>query len=118
MSACAASRKHEGHKQPLMPPASGGRGIGTRKVSLAHQHSPSFEGEQSNSLPQRSQAIRSGAMVPISVGAHQRLVPCQRTTILVFDDATLEEVLFLLQIHRFRHPRERIVHGGGGRLEP
>ena len=52
MSACAASRKHEGHKQPLMPPASGGKGIGTRKVSLAHQHSPSFEGEQSNSLPQ------------------------------------------------------------------
>ena len=37
MSACAASRKHEGHKQPLMPLASGGKSIGTRKVSLAHQ---------------------------------------------------------------------------------
>ena len=37
MSACATSRKHEGHKQPLMRLASGGKGIGTRKVSLAHQ---------------------------------------------------------------------------------
>jgi hypothetical protein len=39
MSARAASRKHEGHKQPLMSPASGGKGTGSRKVSLAHQHS-------------------------------------------------------------------------------
>ena len=46
-----------------------------------------------------------------------RLVPRQRATVLVFDDAGFEET-FPFQVHRFRHPRERIARGGEDRFEP
>src|SRR5690606_27202711 len=40
------------------------------------------------------------------------LVPGQRTTGLVFNNAGLEEVAFLLQIDHLAHPRERIFFIG------
>src|ERR1700690_323396 len=44
-------------------------------------------------------------------------VPGERPTVLIFDDARFEEVLFLLQVHRFRHPQERIFGLGENRCE-
>jgi hypothetical protein len=35
-------------------------------------------------------------------------IPAKRATVLVFDNACLEDVLLLLQVHRLRHPRKRI----------
>src|SRR3984885_2127255 len=44
-------------------------------------------------------------------------IPAKRSTVLIFDDARFEEVLFLLQVHRFRHPRKRILGLGKTRRE-
>jgi len=45
------------------------------------------------------------------------LIPAKRSTVLIFDDARFEEVLFLLQVHRFRHPGKRIFGLGENRSE-
>ncbi len=36
------------------------------------------------------------------------LLPGKGATVLILDDARLKEVLLLFEIHRFRHPWERI----------
>src|SRR3569623_456514 len=47
----------------------------------------------------------------------QLSLPKQHNNDLIFDHARLEEVLFLLEIHRLRHPREGIFGFGVLRAE-
>jgi hypothetical protein len=46
------------------------------------------------------------------VSIHHTTLPCllpiQRAAVLVLDDAGFKKVLFFLEVHRFRHPPERI----------
>jgi len=35
-------------------------------------------------------------------------IPGERAAVLILDDAGLEDILFLLEVHRLAHPRERI----------
>jgi len=53
----AAASKHRGQTQSALDP---GSGIGSRKGSPAHQHSP--PSPQSKARPQRAQMIRRGVM--------------------------------------------------------
>jgi hypothetical protein len=48
--------------------------------------------------------LDDGESFPVELG----LFPIERSAVLVLDDAGLEEVLLLLEIHRLRHPRKRI----------
>src|SRR5690606_33474095 len=45
-------------------------------------------------------------------------IPRKRAAVLIFDDARLEEILLLLEVHRLAHPWEGIVGIGKHRREP